>query len=71
MKFTLAVLWIVSSAGKHLGNIVAPKHPHNLAWGGDDGKSLYMTAQGTLYRMPLNIPGIRPEDEYHKIASPH
>jgi gluconolactonase len=54
-------LWILSAAGKHLGTIIAPKHPHNLAWGGDDGKTLYLTAQGTLYRMPLNISGIRPE----------
>ncbi|HEY6367310.1 MAG TPA: SMP-30/gluconolactonase/LRE family protein [Candidatus Binatia bacterium] len=58
-------LWIISSVGKHLGTIVAPKHPHNLAWGGDDGKTLYMTAQGTLYRMPLNIPGIRPGGANH------
>jgi gluconolactonase len=62
-------LWIISSAGKHLGTIVAPKHPHNLAWGGDDGKTLYMTAQGTLYRMPLNIPGIRPGGENHSLAA--
>ncbi len=53
-------LWIISPDARHLGTIIAPKHPHNLAWGGDDGKTLYMTAQGTLYRMPLNIPGIRP-----------
>ncbi len=62
-------LWIISSAGKHLGTIVAPKHPHNMAWGGDDGKTLYLTAQGTLYRMPLNIPGIRPGGENDKLAS--
>jgi gluconolactonase len=62
-------LWIISSAGKYIGTIVAPKHPHNLAWGGDDGKTLYMTAQGTLYRMPLNIPGIRPGGENHKLAA--
>jgi hypothetical protein len=62
-------LWIISSLGKHLGTIVVPKHPHNLAWGGDDGKTLYMTAQRTLYRMPLNIPGIRPGAENHSLAS--
>jgi gluconolactonase len=55
-------LWILSAAGKHLGTIIAPKHPHNMAWG-DDGKTLYMTAQGSLYRMPLKISGIRPSDE--------
>jgi hypothetical protein len=27
---------------------------------GDDGKTLYMTAQESLYRMPLKIPGIQP-----------
>jgi hypothetical protein len=28
-----------------------------MAWG-DDGKTLYLTAQGTLYRMPLKVAGI-------------
>jgi gluconolactonase len=51
-------LWIISAEAKHLGTIIAPKHPHNLAWG-DDGKTLYLTAQGSLYRMPLKISGDR------------
>jgi gluconolactonase len=62
-------LWIISPAGKHLGTIVAPKHPHNLAWGGDDGRTLYLTAQSALYRMPLKIPGIRPGGQNHKLAA--
>ena len=62
-------LWILSPAAKHLGTIKAPKHPHNLAWGGEDGKTLYLTAQSTLYRMPLNIPGIRPADVMNKLAA--
>ena len=53
-------LWLISPEGKHLGTIKAPKNPHNLAWGGPDGKTLYMTAGNTLYRMPLKIPGVRP-----------
>jgi gluconolactonase len=53
-------IWILSPEGRHLGTIKAPKSPHNLAWGGADGKTLYITAQSTLYRMPLNIPGVRP-----------
>jgi gluconolactonase len=53
-------LWIISPAGKHLGTIVAPRHPHNMAWGDDDGKTLYLCAQSGLYRMQLNIPGVRP-----------
>lgn len=52
-------LWIISAEGKHLGTVVAPKHPHNMAWG-DDGKTLYLTAESGLYRMRLNIEGTRP-----------
>jgi gluconolactonase len=53
-------LWILSPQGKHLGTIVGPEHPHNLAWGDDDGRTLYLTAQTGLYRIRLNIPGVRP-----------
>jgi gluconolactonase len=53
-------LWILSPDGKHLGTIVGPEHPHNLAWGDDDGRTLFLTAQTGLYRIRLNIPGVRP-----------
>jgi gluconolactonase len=62
-------LWIISSSGKHLGTIKAPKHAHNIAWGGEDGKTLYLTAESALYRMPLNIAGIRPADGTNKLAA--
>lgn len=50
-------LWILSPEGKHLGTIVGPEHPHNLAWGEEDRKTLYLAAQTGLYRISLNIPG--------------
>ncbi len=53
-------LWILSPEGKHLGSLKGPEHPHNLAWGDDDGKTLYLAAQTSVYRIGLNIPGIRP-----------
>ncbi len=53
-------LWIISAEGKHLGTIIAPKLPANFAWGDEDGKTLYLTARSALYRIKLNIPGIRP-----------
>jgi len=53
-------LWVISAEGKHLGTIIAPKHIHNFAWGDDDGKTLYLCARSGLYRMRLNIPGMRP-----------
>ncbi len=53
-------LWVLSSAGKHLGTIIAPKHIHNMAWGDDDGKTLYLCARSGLYKMRLNVAGVRP-----------
>ena len=53
-------LWILSAEGKHLGTIIPPKHAHNFAWGGADGKTLYLCARDTLYRMPLLVAGTRP-----------
>ena len=53
-------LWILSPEGKHLDTILAPRHPHNMAWCDDDGKTLYLCAREKLYRMRLNIPGVRP-----------
>jgi gluconolactonase len=53
-------LWIISPEGKHLGTVIAPKHIHNMAWGDEDGKTLYLCARSGLYRMRLNIAGIRP-----------
>jgi gluconolactonase len=50
-------IWILSSAGKHLGTIVTPKHAHNFAWGDEDNQTLYIAARSTLYKMRLNIPG--------------
>ena len=50
-------LWILDAQGHHLGTIHAPRHPHNMAWGGADGRTLYLTAQDRLYRIELMIPG--------------
>ena len=53
-------IWILSPEGRHLGTIIAPKNAHNLAWGDADGKTLYLCALSGLYRMRVNIEGIRP-----------
>jgi gluconolactonase len=50
-------LWILSPEGKHLGTISGPEHPHNMAWGGEDNRTLYLAAQTGLYRIHLNIAG--------------
>ncbi|HEY2974738.1 MAG TPA: SMP-30/gluconolactonase/LRE family protein [Pyrinomonadaceae bacterium] len=53
-------LWVISPEGKHLGTIITPRHPHNMAWGDADGKTLYLCARSGLYRIRLNVPGVRP-----------
>lgn len=56
-------LWILSQKGRHLGTIVGPRPSHNFAWGGEDAKTLYITARDSLYRMPLLTAGIRPDSK--------
>jgi gluconolactonase len=53
-------IWIVSESGERLGLLELPESPHNLAWGGADGRTLYVTALTSVYRLRLGIPGVRP-----------
>ncbi len=54
-------IWVLSSEGHHLGTLRLPEAPHNLAWGDEDGKTLYVTALTSVYRLRLTTTGIRPE----------
>ncbi|HUZ46778.1 MAG TPA: SMP-30/gluconolactonase/LRE family protein [Terriglobia bacterium] len=53
-------LWIISPEGKHIGTIKLPEKVANCNWGGADGKTLYITASTSVYRIQLEIPGVRP-----------
>ncbi len=55
-----AGIMVFSPQGKLLGTIQFPELPANCAWGDADGKTLYVTARTSLYRIRLNVPGIRP-----------
>ncbi len=44
-------IWIISADAKLLGKIVTPERPANMAWGDEDGKTLYLTAHGSLYKI--------------------
>jgi gluconolactonase len=52
-------IWIISSDGVHLGTTKAPQLPANMAWGDEDGRTLYMTARSAVYRLRVNVPGTR------------
>jgi gluconolactonase len=47
-------IWVLSADGAHLGTIRLPEAPHNLAWGDSDGRTLYVTAMTSIYRIRLN-----------------
>lgn len=50
-------IWVISADGKHLGTIQTPEHAANMAWGGADGQTLYITASTGLYRIRTSVPG--------------
>jgi gluconolactonase len=49
---------IIDKAGRLLGRLRLPGHCTNLAWGGDDGRTLYITKFHDVVRTRLNIPGV-------------
>jgi gluconolactonase len=46
---------IFSGAGKHLGTIRTPEVATNCAFGGSDGRTLFITAQTGLYAIDLKV----------------
>lgn len=50
-------VWIFTPEGKPLGTILMPEKAANLAWAGDDRKTLYITASSSIYRIHLNVAG--------------
>lgn len=51
-------IWIMNPGGKHLGRIILPEMPANLAWGDPDWRTLYITARSSVYRLRIAKPGI-------------
>lgn len=50
-------VWVFSPAGELLGQIGLPETPANLAWGGDDWRTLFVTATTSVYRLPMKVAG--------------
>lgn len=51
-------VWVLNPQGAVLGRIVMPETTANLAWGGDDWRTLYLTASSSLYRVRLGVAGV-------------
>ncbi len=60
-------VWVFSPAGEHIGTIETPEVPANCTFevpanctfGGSDLKTLYITARTSVYRIGLNIKGLK------------
>ena len=52
-------VWIISPEGKHIGTFLLPEVVSNVAWGDKDGKTLYITASTSIYRIKLSATGVR------------
>lgn len=52
-------VWVFSPNGTHLGTIQPGETAANCAWG-QDGKTLYITASTSVYRIRVAIPGEKP-----------
>jgi gluconolactonase len=49
-------VWVITPDGRHLGTIQTPEMATNCAWG-DDGRTLYITAETGIYKIRLNATG--------------
>jgi len=53
-------IWVWNSGGRHLGTIVMPEQPANLAWGDKNYGTLYITATTSVYRLRTRVRGFVP-----------
>ena len=51
-------IFIYSSAGKPLGTIEVPERPHDILFGGKDGRTLYMLTDHSLYAVKIGTTGL-------------
>ena len=44
-------VWVIAPDGERLGLLRLPEAPHNLTWGDADGRTLYVAARSSIYRL--------------------
>jgi TolB protein len=53
-------IWVWDPNGNHIGTIVVPEQPANLAWGDADWSTLYLTATTSVYKIKTKTQGFVP-----------
>jgi gluconolactonase len=51
-------IWVIDPQGRRLGVIRVPEVPRNLAFGGSDARTLYITAGTSVYSLQTKVVGI-------------
>ena len=49
--------WVFAPSGELLGVIELPEYPANCGWGGEDNRTMYFTANTSIYSMRMTTPG--------------
>jgi sugar lactone lactonase YvrE len=52
---------VYNADGKLVGQIEVPENPANLCFGGDDFKTLFITARTSLYSVRVKVAGAKPK----------
>jgi gluconolactonase len=50
-------IWVLEPSGTAVGRLGLPEAPHNLAWGDADRRTLFVTAETSVYRIRLDTEG--------------
>jgi gluconolactonase len=53
-------IWVWDKQGHHIGTIVIPEEPANLAWGDKDYRTMYITAATSVYKLRMKARGFVP-----------
>ena len=62
-------VWVISPAGEHLGTVEVPEHASNLAWGGPDWHTLFITASTSVYAIVTKVGPRREPHMGHESSS--
>jgi len=57
---SMAVVQVYDSEGIHLGDIVTPEATTNCAFGGENNRTLFITAGTSVYRVQMKVQGVLP-----------
>ena len=52
-------VWVIEPDGTVVGLVKFAEQPANLAWGGPNWSTLFVTARGSVYRVQTNATGAR------------